>query len=107
MDAQSGPHLVSGPRVGFWLYLLTDGAFEMRQGQSTVPTALEGRLTTALGAVPRGTAAAPLFINDRIDIAMIVGADGVHLPATGVPTKAARRLVGAHMSIGASTHTVA
>lgn len=131
----SGPHLVSGPRIGFWLYLITDGAFEVRQGQGMVPTPLEARLTTALSAVPRGTVAvqlrargvegaallsaaerlrhltrrfgAPLFINDRIDVAMIVGADGVHLPAHGVPTKAARRLIGPRMAIGASTHTVA
>ena len=33
-----------------------------------------------------------LFINDRVDIALAVGADGVHLPSTGFPPSVAKNL---------------
>jgi len=34
----------------------------------------------------------PLLVNDRIDVALAAGADGVHLPEAGLPIAAARRL---------------
>lgn len=34
----------------------------------------------------------PLLINDRIDVALAAGADGVHLPEKGLPIAVARRL---------------
>jgi thiamine-phosphate pyrophosphorylase len=46
----------------------------------------------------------PLIINDRVDIAMIVGADGVHLGQDDMPVEAARRLLGEKAIIGISTH---
>jgi thiamine-phosphate pyrophosphorylase len=49
--------------------------------------------------------AVPLLVNGRLDIALAAGADGVHLPADGVPTAALRaRFV--DVLIGRSTHTV-
>ncbi len=48
---------------------------------------------------------ARLFINDRLDVAMAVGADGVHLGASGIPPQAARRVAGPDMMIGVSTHS--
>lgn len=53
-------------------------------------------LTSAYGAW--------LFINDRIDIAIAVQADGVHLGQRSIPVKEARAVVGPDMLIGASTH---
>jgi len=50
---------------------------------------------------------AQLFVNDRIDVALAVGADGVVLPADSFPTEVARRLLGPRASIGRSTHTPA
>lgn len=47
---------------------------------------------------------AKLFINDRVDIAQIVGADGVHVGVTSIPVHAIRYLVGNDLIIGASTH---
>lgn len=44
----------------------------------------------------------PLIINDRIDVALAVGADGVHLGQTDMPIHDARRLVGPGMLIGIS-----
>jgi thiamine-phosphate pyrophosphorylase len=54
------------------------------------------RVCTELGAA--------LVINDRIDIALAVGADGVHLGQTDLSLAAARELVGAALAIGVSTH---
>ncbi len=45
-----------------------------------------------------------LIINDRLDVALAVGADGVHLGQEDLPIPAARRLV-PHLIIGASTHS--
>jgi thiamine-phosphate pyrophosphorylase len=49
---------------------------------------------------------ARLLINDRIDVALAVGADGIHLPADSFTPADARRLLGADAVIGASTHSV-
>ena len=48
---------------------------------------------------------AQLFINDRVDIALCAEADGVHLGRSGIPVRAARKLIGKRMLIGASTHS--
>ncbi len=47
-----------------------------------------------------------LFINDRVDIALAAGADGVHLGGTGIPVEAARKAAGDRMLIGRSTHGI-
>ena len=47
-----------------------------------------------------------IIINDRVDIAMAVGADGIHLGQTDMPVRAARRLLGDHAIIGFSTHNL-
>jgi len=46
-----------------------------------------------------------LFINDRADVARIVGADGLHLPESGMSIKAARALADPSVVIGRSTHS--
>ena len=48
---------------------------------------------------------ASLFINDRIDLAVALGADGVHLRATSLPVRVARGLVGARRLLGVSVHS--
>jgi thiamine-phosphate pyrophosphorylase len=48
-----------------------------------------------------------LLVNDRADVACAVGADGVHLPAAGLPVAAARALLGASSLIGCSVHDAA
>ncbi|MFL6235775.1 MAG: thiamine phosphate synthase [Thermoanaerobaculia bacterium] len=53
---------------------------------------------------------ARLLVNGRLDVALAAGADGVHLPADGVPVRALRarfgRFDGRNVLIGRSTHTV-
>jgi thiamine-phosphate pyrophosphorylase len=45
-----------------------------------------------------------IIINDRVDIAMAVGADGVHLGQDDLPPEKARALLGKDRIIGFSTH---
>jgi thiamine-phosphate pyrophosphorylase len=48
----------------------------------------------------------PLIINDRLDVALAVGADGVHLGQNDMPLGDARQLVGGTMIIGISVESV-
>src|SRR6185436_9485182 len=47
-----------------------------------------------------------VLINDRVDIALAVNADGVHLGQEDLPVEAARRLLGNDVIIGLSTHNL-
>lgn len=47
-----------------------------------------------------------LLINDRVDIALALGADGVHLGQDDLPPSAAREILGDEAIIGFSTHTL-
>ncbi len=49
-------------------------------------------------------AGACFIVNDHVDIAMICGADGVHVGQEDLPVPEVRRLVGPEMIIGLSTH---
>lgn len=46
------------------------------------------------------------IINDRVDVAILSKADGVHLGQDDIPVMAARRMLGANAIIGLSTHNV-
>jgi thiamine-phosphate pyrophosphorylase len=47
-----------------------------------------------------------LIINDRVDLALAVGAHGVHLGQDDMPPDAARKLLGPNAVIGYSTHNI-
>jgi len=47
----------------------------------------------------------PLIINDRVDIALAAGVDGVHLGQSDMPYKTARRILGAGAIIGVSVES--
>lgn len=49
----------------------------------------------------------PLIINDRVDVALAMGADGVHLGQSDMPYAQARALLGPRAIIGLSVETVA
>jgi thiamine-phosphate pyrophosphorylase len=49
---------------------------------------------------------AAFLINDRIDIALAVGADGVHLGQSDMPYKAARKMLGPDKIIGVTVHNL-
>lgn len=102
------------------LYLVTDRG--LSRGRSTVDivrAAVAGGVTCvqlrekscgtrefvdearAVRALLAGTGV-PLIVNDRIDVALAVGADGVHLGQTDMRITDARRLTGPSMLIGIS-----
>ncbi len=112
------------PRPDFDLYLVTDR--ELTGGRELVDV-VEQALTGGADAVQlreKGLGGADLFhlaealkhacarhrarlfINDRIDVALAVGADGVQLGGASMPISAARELLGADKLIGASVHSL-
>ena len=52
------------------------------------------------------TLGAKIIINDRVDIALATGADGVHLGQDDLPPAEARKILGPDAIIGYSTHSV-
>lgn len=102
------------------LLLITDGydastLKRVRDAIDTLPrglAAVQLRAKRLAGAALHAAAVALrpvapiLLINDRADVALAAGADGVHLPARGLPVAVARALVGARL-VGASTHLLA
>jgi thiamine-phosphate pyrophosphorylase len=112
------------PAPEFDLYLITDR--KQTQGREllwVVETALDGgvraiqlrekdlsgkELFAAAERARRLTEryGARLFINDRIDVALAVGADGVQLGKSSIPARTARELLGAGRMIGVSTHAL-
>ena len=55
-------------------------------------------------ARPFGT---KVLVNDRLDVALATGADGVHLRASSLPAAVVRRYVPANFLLGVSTHSLA
>jgi thiamine-phosphate pyrophosphorylase len=49
----------------------------------------------------------PFIVNDHVDLAMLVEADGVHVGQDDLPAPEVRRMVGPGMIIGLSTHSPA
>ena len=47
-----------------------------------------------------------LIINDRVDVALALRADGIHLGQTDMPVEVARRLLGDRAIVGVSTHNL-
>ncbi len=110
--------------VDFRLYLITDRKVATKPLPEAVRLALEGgvkavqlrekdlpqRELLALAGELRTLTrefGARLVINDRVDVAVAVGADGVHLGNQSMPVGAVRKIVGSTMLIGVSTHSVA
>jgi len=53
------------------------------------------------------TAFVPVVVSSRADVALAVGAAGVHLPEGDIPVRGARRLLGDGRLVGRSVHTLA
>jgi thiamine-phosphate pyrophosphorylase len=78
------------------------GAIQVREKETTARRALE--IALALRALTRERGAL-LLVNDRLDLALAAGADGVHLGQDDVPVSTARALLGPQALIGLSmTH---
>lgn len=48
---------------------------------------------------------AAVIVNDRADLALLAGADGVHVGQQDLPVAAVRKILGADMVVGVSSHT--
>ncbi len=48
----------------------------------------------------------PLIVNDRLDIALSVGADGVHVGQNDLPVEEIRKIAGENFIVGLSTHNI-
>ena len=83
--------------------LLEAGAriIQLRQKDASARAMLAAACEIAPLCQQRG---ALFIVNDRVDIAMIAGADGVHLGQDDLPIAAARRIAGSPMIVGISTH---
>ena len=53
------------------------------------------------------TSGVPVLVNDRVDVALAAGADGVHIGQDDMPAADARRLLGPAAVIGLSVKTIA
>lgn len=47
------------------------------------------------------------FVNDRVDLALALAADGVHVGQSDLPVEAVRAIAGRRLLVGASTHSLA
>ncbi len=82
---------------------LAGGARFLQLRDKTVSTA--ERLRSADTIVARAHAAgAQVIVNDRADIAVLSGADGVHVGQDDLPVDDVRRIVGPGAIVGLSTH---
>ena len=112
-------------KIDFRLYLITDRT--LFPDEDAFFAAIEGALKAGVRAVQlrekdlptrellnvvyrmrKLTAeyGAKLFVNDRADIALCAGADGVHLGQESMPVYAVRKIAGDDFTIGVSTHNL-
>ena len=110
-------------KVDYSLYLVTDRSLSLgRSNLEVIEAAVSGGVTLVqLREKEASTqefyleglkikdyleaAHIPLIINDRIDIALALDADGVHLGQEDMPVDVARKILGPHKIIGASAFT--
>jgi thiamine-phosphate pyrophosphorylase len=77
---------------------------QLRDKHGDTRQMIEGARAIRLNLAPMHV---PLIINDRVDVALAAGADGVHVGQDDMPVEHARRLMGPHAIIGLSIKTVA
>lgn len=71
------------------------------------PSEDRDRLAHARDARARLGASVPLLVHRRLDVALAVEADGVHLPSDGLPVARVRALAPRGFRVGVSTHAAA
>jgi thiamine-phosphate pyrophosphorylase len=85
-----------------------EAGWALRRGATILQLRIPGAPGRALEKEARAvipTAPVPLLVNARVDVALAVGAFGVHLPEQDVPVAAARRLLGDRL-VGRSVHSL-
>jgi thiamine-phosphate diphosphorylase len=110
-------------RFDLRVYVITHAGFRGRSHEDVAQAAVAGGATAlqlrdkesagrALVATARrlvalaNPAGVPVVVNDRVDVALAAGADGVHVGEDDLPVADARRLLGPERIVGASAGTV-
>jgi thiamine-phosphate pyrophosphorylase len=100
------PAVAAGRDLGELLEAVIAGGCRMVQLRDKVaPSGRLVPLAERLGARCR-EAGVTFIVNDRVDLAVAVGADGVHLGQDDLPPRLARPLLRPGMILGVSTHSV-
>jgi thiamine-phosphate pyrophosphorylase len=98
------------------LHVITDSLDVVRAVVGQGPVAVQIRVKSSarlayeltLAALPLCRAAGALcLVDDRVEVALAVGADGVHVGACDLPVAVARRLLGAEAVVGGTCRTIA
>lgn len=84
---------------------LQGGATVVQLREKTASTREMVELGQALHEITRW-AGVPLIVNDRLDVALAIDAEGVHVGQDDMPAAVARRLVGPDKILGVSAETV-
>ncbi|WP_407393932.1 thiamine phosphate synthase [Methanobrevibacter sp.] len=105
------------------LYLVTDKSDDVEKFLNTIEEAIKGGVTVV--QIREKTAETldfynlalkvkeittkynvPLIINDRVDVALAIDADGVHVGQSDIPCDVTRRLIGEDKILGVSAATI-
>ncbi|MGN7400224.1 thiamine phosphate synthase [Cytobacillus praedii] len=107
----------------YTLYLVTEESMPIEQLLRTVEEAVKGGVTIVQLREKNASGKnfyekakcvkallsayhVPLVINDRVDVALAVGADGVHIGQTDLPLAVVRSIVPSSMFVGVSVSTI-
>ena len=105
------------------LYLVTDKSDDVEKFLKTIEEAIKGGVTIVQIREKTATTLdfynlalkvkeittkynVPLIINDRIDIALAIDADGIHVGQTDMPCEVTRKLMGSDKIVGVSASTI-
>ena len=86
--------------------LLSEAGATLVQLREKALSPLEFHKEAAAALVVARKRGVRIIVNDRVDIALAIKADGVHLGQDDLPPDVARRLLGAEAIIGFSTHSL-
>ena len=89
-----------------YLHRLIDAGVRLFQYRNKTASARELLLAAQALTLAARQKSATLLVNDRPDIARLVGADGVHVGQDDVGVAAARAIVGPEAMVGISTHSL-
>ena len=109
--------------INLSLYLVTDKSDDVEKFLNTIEEAIKGGVTVV--QIREKTAETldfynlalkvkeitskyevPLIINDRVDVALAIDADGVHIGQSDMPCDVTRKLIGADKILGVSAATI-
>ena len=98
--------LISSDKIGKTAQAVIDGGAKILQLRAKKLSSREFLETARIIRKITKDKGTIFIVNDRIDIALLTDADGVHLGQDDLPVKEARRLLGNNKIIGYSTHNI-